>query len=60
MAEWTVQIGRFDICYDVTSLSIFYAAPMECHIKRLVKIFGYLQNVPEKRKSIVVSPEYIG
>ena len=45
MAEWAVHIGRFDICYAVTSLNIFSVAPREGHLKRLVKIFGYLQNV---------------
>ena len=57
MAEWAVQIGRFDIRYTVNSLNIFYAAPQGGHLKRLVKIFGYLQNVSGKRKSIVVLPE---
>ena len=60
MAEWAVHIGIFDICYAVTPLNRFYAAPREGHLKRLVNIFGYLQTVPAKRKSIFVSPEDIG
>ena len=60
MVEWSVQIGRFDIHYAGTSLNIFCAAPREGHLKRLVKIFVYLQNVSSKCKSIVVSPEDIG
>ena len=43
MAEWMVQIGRFDILLPVTCLNRLSVAPMESHIKRLVDIFGYLQ-----------------
>ena len=53
MAEWSVQIGRFDIRYNLTSLNRFSAAPREVHLSRLVKIFGYLQSVTGRRKSIV-------
>ena len=60
MAEWALQIGRFDIRYALTSLSRFSEAPREGHLSRLIKIFGYLQTVPEKAKSIVVPAEDIG
>ena len=60
MEEWEVQIGRFDIRYALTYLNIFYAAPQEGHLTRLVKIFSNLQSVPGKRKSIVISPEDTG
>ena len=60
MEEWEFQIGRFDIRYALTYLNIFYAAPQEGHLTRLVKIFSNLQSVPGKRKSNVVSPEDIG
>ena len=60
MAEWVVQIGRFDIRYAVTSINRFSAAPWEGHLKRLVSTFGYLQNVSGKRKIVVVLLEDIG
>ena len=60
MAEWAVQIGRFDICYAITSLNRFSAAPWEVHLTFLVKIFGYLQNFSGECRSIAVLPEYIG
>ena len=60
MTEWVVQIGIFDIHYAVTSLNRFSAAPREGHLNQLVNIFGYLQNVSAKRKSIVVSTKHIG
>ena len=53
MAEWLVQIGRFDIRYALTSLNQISAAPREGHLSRLKKIFDYLQTVQEKAKSIV-------
>ena len=57
MAEWAIQIGRFDIHYDLTSLNRLLVAPREGCISQLVKIFGYLQIITGRRKSIVVSPE---
>ena len=60
MAEWAVEIRRFDIRYNFPSLNRFYAAPWEGHLTRFVKIFGYLQNVYGNRKSIFVSPDDIG
>ena len=54
MAEWMVQIGRFDIPFAVTSINRFSAAPREVHIKRPVNIFGYLKNPPGRWKSIVI------
>ena len=59
MAEWAVQIGRYDIRYALTSLNLLSAAPREGHISWLVRIFGYLQSVSGRRKGIVVSPEDI-
>ena len=42
MAEQMIQIGRFDFRFTVTPLNRFSEAPREGHLKRLVKIFGYL------------------
>ena len=59
MAKWDVQNRRFDIRCALTSLKRFSAAPREGHLSRLVKLFGYLQSVTGRRKSIVVLPEDI-
>ena len=59
MAEFAVQIGRFDIRYALTLLNRFSAAPREGHLTRLIKISGYMQTVPEEAKSTVVSSEDI-
>ena len=54
-----VKLGRFDIHFVVKSLTRVSAAPREGHLKRLVKILGYLQNATRRRKIILHSPEYI-
>ena len=54
MAEWMVQIGRFDICFAVTSLNHLLVNSLEEHIKRLVKIFGYLKYANGRWKIIVI------
>ena len=48
-----VQMGRFDIRFYVTPLNRFSVALREGCIKRLVKIFGYLQDATARRKIIV-------
>ena len=59
MSEWMVQIGIFEIHYEVTSLNHFFVAPREDHLNRLVQIFGYLNHITGRRKVIVISTEYI-
>ena len=54
-----VLIRRFDIHFTVTSLNRFSAAPKSGHLKRFVKIFGYLQNTTERLRIIVISTETI-
>ena len=55
-----MQIGRFDICYNLTSLNRFSTAPCQGHLTILIKIFSYLQTVPAEAKNIVVLAEDIG
>ena len=45
--QWMVVLGRFDICYSVSSLSRFSSAPKTGHLLRVKRIFGYLQTVPD-------------
>ena len=54
-----VQIGIFVIRFTVTLLNHFLVDPREGHLKRLVKIFSYLQNANGIRKIIVISPKDI-
>ena len=57
MAEWIIHIGRFYVRFAVTSLKRFSAAPREGYLRRLVKIFGYLQNATGSQESIVILPK---
>ena len=59
MTKWIVLTGRFGIRFVVTFLNRLFAAPWEYHIKRLVNIFGYLQDTTRRRNIIVISPEDI-
>ena len=59
MSEWAVQTRSFYICFTLTPLNRFSAAPRKGNTSRLVKIFGYLQSVTGIWKSIVIQPEDI-
>ena len=51
--QWLVSLGRFDICYSVSSLSRFNSAPRVGHMHRAIRVFGYLEQ--NSRKSIVIN-----
>ena len=40
--QWTISLGRFDICTTVMTMSGFQVAPREGHLDRLRRICGYL------------------
>ena len=48
VCQWISIAGRLDICFAVSSLSRFAANPKEGHLKRAVKILGYLKKYPSK------------
>jgi hypothetical protein len=43
-AQWAVPIGRFDIQYATNTLARFSTCPRIGHIKRIVRVFGYLKH----------------
>ena len=43
--QWVIQIGRFDITTAVMTLSRFRAAPRRGHLKRVMRIHGYLSKM---------------
>ncbi len=53
MSQWLITMGRFDIHYDVSSLSRFSTAPRRNHLNMARKVLGYLKKYP--RKGYVVS-----
>jgi len=45
--QWAITLGRFDIMCPVMTLSRFRPAPRIGHLKRLKRIYGYLQTYPD-------------
>jgi len=48
IALWIVICGRYDICFAVSVLSAFSAAPRKGHLERVYHLIGYLRKFPEK------------
>ena len=42
-AQWTIIIGRIDITYATQTKAKLSAAPREGHLKRVLRILGYLK-----------------
>ena len=56
MAQWAVTIGRMDICFAVSSLSRFSAAPRQGHLELAFHLFGYLKKYRTKQLLIDSAP----
>ena len=41
--RWIVELGRVDICLEVSKMSSHVAMPREGHFKALMHIFSYLK-----------------
>jgi hypothetical protein len=48
-ANWIVTLGRFDICYALSTLSRYSMAPREGHMKAMIRVFGYLRDHADGR-----------
>jgi hypothetical protein len=46
--QWLIVAGRFDLCYAISSLSQFSAAPLQDHLKHARRIMGYLRKFPQR------------
>ncbi len=53
-AQWAVTLGRFDIQYATNTLARYGTCPREGHLKRMLRIFGYLKH--HNRARIVMDP----
>ena len=40
--RWMVELGRVDICLEVSMMSSHHALPREGHMEQVFHIFGYL------------------
>jgi hypothetical protein len=45
--QWAVSLGRYDIFCATMSMGRFRSAPKVRHLKRLIRICGYLKKYPE-------------
>ena len=45
-AQWAITLGRLDIMFAVQTMARFSAAPQEAHMKRMLRLFGYLKSHP--------------
>ena len=57
MGQWLVTIGRFDLCFAMSSLSRFGTCPREGHLKLLLHVFGYLKKWPNKAIAVDSRPK---
>ena len=42
MLQWMVELGRVDICIEVSMMSSQLALPRECHLEQLYHIFAHI------------------
>ena len=54
--RWIVEMGRVDICMEVSALSSFVAMPREGHMQQVLHIFAYLKIHHNAR--VVFDPSY--
>jgi hypothetical protein len=55
--RWAVELGRIDICTEVSMMAAYSAAPREGHMEAVMHIFAYLQG--HERSRIVLDPRYV-
>ena len=60
VCRWLIVAGRFDLCYAISFLSRFSAAPREGHLQLAVKVFGYLKKFPKRGYAINPQPLVLG
>ena len=41
--RWIVELGRFDVCLEVSMMSSHLAMPWRGHMEQVMQIFGYLK-----------------
>lgn len=54
--RWIVEMGRMDICMEVSAMSSYVAMPREGHMQQLLHIFAYLKIHHNAR--VVFDPTY--
>ena len=41
--RWIVELGRVDVCLEVSMMSSHLTLPRECHLEQVLHIFSYLK-----------------
>ena len=54
--RWMVEMGRIDICCEVSMMSSHVAMPREGHMQQIYQMFGYLKSHHNAR--IIMDPSY--
>ena len=55
--RWAVELGRIDICTEVSIMSGFNAAPREGHLDAVMHIYAWLKT--HNRSKVVLDPDYV-
>ena len=40
--KWDISLGRFDICINVMTMTIFISAPRQGHMDQVKRVYAYL------------------
>lgn len=55
--RWAVELGRIDICAEVSMMASYCAAPREGHMEALCHLYSYLNQ--HERSHLVFDPSYV-
>ena len=55
--RWAVELGRIDICTEVSMMAAFCAAPRRGHLDAVFHLFAYLNT--HQRSKLVFDPSYV-
>ena len=55
--RWMVELGRIDICTEVSMLAAFSAAPRHGHLAAVFHVYSYLK--AHNRSKLVLDPTYV-
>jgi Reverse transcriptase (RNA-dependent DNA polymerase) len=55
--RWAVELGRIDICAEVSIMAAYNAAPREGHLAALMHIFAWMKC--HTRSKVVLDPDYV-
>ena len=55
--KWDVTLGRWDMQYSTKTLTRFAQKPRDGHLKRALRVFGYLRN--HSKDKVYLDPEPI-